>query len=472
MASVRGWVPQDRLPLQSMLVLGTIALTVLALLCGSSLRPGQLLAAMTLHPITATIAGFLLAGAVEEAGGFEATGRILSKMGSGFLGLSGVVVLLVNMPSIFAMPCGRVWAAALIPVAVMMGREIADSRGEPLLVAVIVFGLIVNAAASCGPSPLGGIGMMGEGTAGFTIHAFSNSQQIAIMVITVLAMAGVIWFSRMTGWQVNSRVVRGKQQGKEKLPTRSYTAFFIYMAGLAVIFIVRPAVPIQTILIGLTIAVMLVGRVSLRDLMAGVIIHPVTAMVAGFMMAGALLVSGGFDAMIMLLSWIAHHTPLGYVGSSILLVFLPVIFPLPCGRIIAAALLPGVIMFAQVVAKETGNPQSLPAILVSFILCCAASCAPSPLGGIGGIGEGNLGLKAGTSGRSLQFGILLGIPVAALIVSCLGISGDHLRLGESFAAIAIGCFSGAAINVMLGFNSWKPGGIVGGLLVGALVILV
>ena len=63
MASVRGWVPQDRLPLQSMLVLGTIALTVLALLCGSSLRPGQLLAAMTLHPITATIAGFLLATA-------------------------------------------------------------------------------------------------------------------------------------------------------------------------------------------------------------------------------------------------------------------------------------------------------------------------------------------------------------------------------------------------------------------------
>ena len=151
-ASTRRWIPQDVLPLQSVLVLGALFLFVLAVIFRQPFHPAQLFAATTFHPITATIAGFLLAGAVKAAGGFAATSRVLSNMGGGFFGLSGVVVLLVNIPTIFAMPCGRVWAAALIPVAVMFSSDLAQQRNNPSLVPIVVFGLIINAAASCGPS--------------------------------------------------------------------------------------------------------------------------------------------------------------------------------------------------------------------------------------------------------------------------------------------------------------------------------
>jgi hypothetical protein len=471
-ASIRGWIPQDKFTLQSLLVLGTIVLLILALIFGETFRPGQLLAVTILHPITATIAGFLLAGAVEASGGFAATSHVLSKLGKTLLGQAGVVVLLVNIPSIFAMPCGRVWAAALIPVAVMFGADLAGKRDNPGLVAVIVFGLIINAAASCGPSPLGGIGMMGEGTAGFDIHIFSNPQQLAIMVITVLAMGAVSLFSRMAVITIDSRVLQSHNVIPLHLPWSAYATFLIYMIGLAVIFVTRPPVPIQTLLLGMTITVMILGKVSIKEMMEGVIIHPVTAMVAGFMMAGALLVTGGFDVMITLLSWLAQHTFLGFIGVSILLIYLPAMFPMPCGRIIAAVLLPGVIMFGQVVSRNIGNTQCLPAILVAFILCCATSCAPSPLGGIGSIGEGNLGLRHGISARALQFSILLGVPVAALVVTYLGLSQDFWQLNQTILAFMLGGISGMLVNVLVGERPWMPGGILSGLLVGALVLAV
>jgi len=156
LASIKRWIRQDVLPLQAVLVLGSLILLGMALIFKHNFRPAQLLATTTFHPITATIAGFLLAGAVEAGGGFaaacragfllagavEAGGgfaaacRILSVMGKGFLGLSGTVVLLVNIPAIFAMPCGRIWAAALIPAAIMFGTELARQRNNPSLVAV------------------------------------------------------------------------------------------------------------------------------------------------------------------------------------------------------------------------------------------------------------------------------------------------------------------------------------------------
>jgi len=468
LGSIRKWIPQDVLPLQSSLVLGALLLLGLALIFGQPFRPAQLLASTTLHPITATIAGFLLAGAVEAGGGFAAASRLLTRMGRGFLGLSGTVILLVNIPTIFAMPCGRVWAAALIPAAMMFGFELARQRNDMSLVPVVVFGLIVNAAASCGPSPLGGIGMMGEGTAGFRLHTFSNPQQMAIMVITLLTMAAIAFDRRIT---VNPRMIPKSEATPKDLPRTAYFTFGFYMIGLGVVFVTEPPVPIQTILLVMTILIMMVGKVSMKELISGVILHPVTAMVAGFIMAGALLITGGFDTLIECLSWLAIHTPLGYIGMSILLIYLPVIFPMPCGRIIAAALLPGVIMFGQHVAHMTGCPQCLPAMLVAFILCCAASCAPSPLGGIGGIGEGNLGLKSNVSSRSLQIGIMLGAPAAAMIVAYLGLSTAFFRLSEGIVALALGMVSGLVINLVLGYRIYKPGGILGGLLVGALIMV-
>ncbi|MEI9475671.1 MAG: hypothetical protein WCO26_03755 [Deltaproteobacteria bacterium] len=471
LASLRGWIPQDLLALQSVLVLTTLALLGVAVLFQQSFHPAQVLAAMTLHPITATIAGFLLAGAVEAAGGFSAAARILSKLGKGVLGLSGVVVVLVNVPNIFAMPCGRVWAAALIPVALAYAAEIARIRNDLSLVAVVVFGLIINAAASCGPSPLGGIGMMGEGMARLPLYVFSNPQQIAIMMMTLFGMAAMAWLMRRYPVKINASVLHRQDNFSQQQRLVGYFALFSYVIGLTVIFIVQPPVPIQTLLIGMTILVMIVGKVSLKELFRGVILHPVTAMVAGFMVAGALLVTGGFDAMTQALTWLAIHTPLGFTGVGVMLIYVPTIFPMPCGRVLAASLLPGVIMFAEVVGQETRCPQCLPAMLIAFVLSAAASCGPSPLGGIGGIGEGNLGLPHGISAMPMQFGIILGVPIAALIVTYMGLSVEFLRINETVLSLFLGAVSGMATNTLLGYPFYQPGGIMGGSFVGGLLMV-
>jgi len=467
-ASVRKWVRQDVLPLQSLLVIGSLILVGLSFLFNHSFDHSRFFAATSLHPITATIAGFMLAGAVESAGGFAAASQLLIRCSQGFLGLSGTVLLLVNVPSIFAMPCGRVWAAALIPAALMFGVELVKECGNPALMPAVVFSLIVNAAASCGPSPLGGIGMIAEGTGGFDLHSFSNPQQLSIMVMTVLVMVAMVKIVKL---DVNICGLAQQLKARTFLPESAYFSFFLYVFGLAAVFIVEPPVPIQTLLLLLTALVMLVGQVSFRRLLSGLIIHPVTAMVAGFMMAGALLVTGGFDSLTALLNWFAVHTWLGYIGVAVLLVYIPLIFPLPCGRIAAAALLPGVMMFGQQVSLITGVEQCLPAMMVAFILACAASCAPSPLGGIGGIGEGNLRLKSGLAGRGLQLSILLSLPISALIVSGLGLSTEMFRFAEWILAASLGMVSGVVVNVIVGQRFYRPGGIFSGLVVAALMMV-
>ena len=77
-------------------------------------------------------------------------------------------------------------------------------------------------------------------------------------------------------------------------------------------------------------------------------------------------------------------------------------------------------------------------MLIAFILSSAASCGPSPLGGIGGIGEGNLGLRHGISAIPMQFGIILGVPIAALIVAYMGLSVEFLRINETVLSLLLG----------------------------------
>jgi hypothetical protein len=52
------------------------------------------------------------------------------------------------------------------------------------MVGVVVFPFIVNAAASCGPSPLGGIGTIGEGLSKMPIGSFTTAQSTGIMICT------------------------------------------------------------------------------------------------------------------------------------------------------------------------------------------------------------------------------------------------------------------------------------------------
>ncbi len=424
-ASLKEWIPQDILPVQSALILTTLLLVTIAAIFGSPVSLKELTANIFIHPITALLAGFLVAGALEAAGAFKAAIDILNRLTKTPLGLTGTVVVLVNMPTIFAMPCGRILAAALIPAALLFGYNLARIRKTPLLASIVVFGFIVNAAASCGPSPLGGIGTIGEGMGGYAIGSFANAQQIGIIVITAVAMFSINLIYRIIpGETIVAEIMEedtGKKNSKkEEVPASGYFSFFFFLIGIGIVFITKPPIPIQTILIFFVLVIMLVSRVSIQDLIGGVILHPIMAMISGFIIAGALVALGSFDSLIEILTILADSTPLGFIGVAVILANIPSILPMPCGRILAAALMPGVLLFGMKMGEATGNSWVTPILLTGFILNAAASCGPSPLGGIGGIGEGNLGTAIGISGRPQQVGIMMGTGVAVLILGLIG----------------------------------------------------
>lgn len=213
---------------------------------------------------------------------------------------------------------------------------------------------------------------------------------------------------------------------------RGRLTLLIFMGVLVVIIIFSSyiRIPIQTVLILLAIIIMVIGRAKLQDLMAGLILHPIMAMTAGFLIAGALGLAGGFDVLIKGLSAlagfeIAPGLPLlGWVGVAVILANIPTIMPMPCGRILAAALMLGVFLFATALATAYGLDLDsrtasvmISSLVAGFIVNAAASCGPSTLGGIGGIGEGNLGLPIGRSARAQSAGILIATGICTLVIA-------------------------------------------------------
>ena len=220
-------------------------------------------------------------------------------------------------------------------------------------------------------------------------------------------------------------------KAEEERLNRGYIALGIFMVVLALDLIIQPPIPIQTVLVALAIVIMIIGQAKIQDLIAGLILHPIMAMTSGFLIAGAMGLAGGFDVLLYLLSQLAEievagFPVLGYVGVAVILANIPTIMPMPCGRILAAALLPGVVIYGNKLGEQlygTASATNLePYIVMStltaaFIVNAAASCGPSPLGGIGGIGEGNMGVPIGSSGKAQSAGIIIGTGVVALVIA-------------------------------------------------------
>jgi hypothetical protein len=196
-SSLKGIIPQNKLPIQTALLFTTVVLVILSYIGRKHgltpvIVPRELMGNIILHPITALLAGFFVAGALEVAGGFKAAADFLDRLSAlklrkkEIFGLPGTVMILVNLPTIISMPCGRILGAALMPAALFFGKKVADRMNKPFLISVVVFTFIVNAAASCGPSPLGGIGMLGEGMTGTELGTFSDPQQGGILLCTAL----------------------------------------------------------------------------------------------------------------------------------------------------------------------------------------------------------------------------------------------------------------------------------------------
>jgi len=467
-AALRGWIPQRILTLQSVLVLAALATMLLRVLVGPPVLWAQVFTATSLHPITSTIAGFLFAGALQAAGGFQAAASLVARVTNTPLGLPFAIVLLVNFPTVFAMPCGRILAAPLMPLALMLGFEVARLHRDRTMTAMVVFGFLVNAGASCAPSLIGGLGLLGEGMGRFPMGVFSKPNQMGILAITVATMALI---RLHYGKSLDMRAVEPPAAVPGPIPESAYSSFILFIAVLVIVVAVRPPIPIQTILTLMTLIVMFVARLSFRDLLNGIMLHPLSALVAGYIVAGALLTAGGFEVLQAVLVMIAEHTVLGYIGVSILVVFLPLFLAMPCGRIISVSLIPGVLMFGGRVAEVSGFAAAPAVLLSSFVLSSAASCGPSPLGGVGNIGEGRLHIRGFWSSRPQSLGIFLGVPLAALLVPLRGIQPPVFDPVFALTMLAVGAIVGGVTNILFGCRPWHVGGIIGGLLVGGLAVV-
>jgi hypothetical protein len=174
-----------------------------------------------------------------------------------------------------------------------------------------------------------------------------------------------------------------------------YAALVLFVLAL-VVALGQPfgPVPVQTVLVVAALLILLIARARLEDLMAGVILLPVTAMLSGFMAAGALAATGGFVALGKILSALAAVPVLGVAGMLAVFVQIQTILPLSCSRILTAALVPVLYLFGPEGYAFLTWPQ-LAIAMSAYIINATTSCGPSPLGGGGMMGEGQMRAESG-----------------------------------------------------------------------------
>jgi hypothetical protein len=84
------------------------------------------------------------------------------------------------------------------------------------MVGVVVFAFIVNAAASCGPSPLGGIGTIGEGLSKMPIGSFTTAQSTGIMICTGVCALFMRFITFMRPADLSDEDIRREKEAEEK----------------------------------------------------------------------------------------------------------------------------------------------------------------------------------------------------------------------------------------------------------------
>ncbi|NOZ19969.1 MAG: hypothetical protein GXP25_02660 [Planctomycetes bacterium] len=443
------------LPLQTILVLGTILNLLVGgvalALNGAGLAailsmPTQVHGNIILLPIMALLSGFLMAGALEHSGAFDALRLIVAKAQRTPLGLAGTVVLIVQIPTVFAMPCGRIQAAALLPVVMGLGPEgIGLLRVRQMV--VLVGALAVNCAASCGPSQIGGIGQIGEGIIG-QLRFLQMPQEFGIMIGTAFTALFLCYFTTQLDLDENIRL-RDRDHAEEKrelqltAPLSGYASLLIFLVCLTgSVFGLFGKTPITTVLIAGTVLIMILSGTGIQAVVSGIVLHPVTALIAGFLMAGSLSVTGGFEVLGTLVRAMGQHTFFGLAGMAVLFIQLETIVPMPCGRILAAALLP--VVFALGPKTISGsmaiglfNETQITVLLAAFIVNAAASCGPSPIGGVGTIAEGIIRSEIGYLRSAQSFGIMMLMsPMAAVSMRFLQLEKDPMS-GSNLLTIGV-----------------------------------
>jgi len=431
-----------RTPVQTVLVLSTI----LCLIIGGVFRfvysgwdavmllPNEFLGGIILHPITALLTGLFLAGGLKASGGFEALKVILGYLRKSPIGLVGTLVILINLPVISSLPCGRILAAALLPLLFTFGFEGGLGILTKSQLIVLIGAFTRNAMGSCGPSPIGGVGQIGEGFLGsFFATASDGILRAPQAFALILGTAIVALFLKLISQRVYPEDVSLRDapagQAADKIepeihaPFEGYLALVIFVASLLIsIFQPFGKMPVQTVLVAGALVMVVVCRIRINDLMEGIILLPVTAMTAGFLAAGALAATGGFDALGVMLNSLVKVPFLGIAGMIAIFVQFQTILPLSCSRILTAALVPVLYLFGPAKFAFLDWSQ-LAIVMAAYIINATTSCGPSPLGGGGMMGEGTMRAETGFIKGAYTFSSMAVMaPLAAIYMKFLNLS--------------------------------------------------
>jgi len=230
-------------------------------------------------------------------------------------------------------------------------------------------------------------------------------------------------------------------------PARGYVSLVIFaVALLAAIFQPFGKYPVQTVLVLACLLIMVLCRVKLTDLMSGILLMPVTAMAAGFLAAGSLYLTGGFDALSSLLKGLSDFRILGIAGMLAIFVQIQTIMPLSCSRILTAALVPTLYLFGPAGFGLVDWTQ-LAIVMSAYMINATTSCAPSPLGGAGMMAEGTLRAETGYLKGAFSFAAMAVMaPLAALFMKFINL---EIFTTEGFVQNLPALLAGAAIVVII-----------------------
>ncbi|MFH0824847.1 MAG: hypothetical protein V2B18_19005 [Pseudomonadota bacterium] len=462
-----------RTPVQTVLVLST----VLCLLVGGAFRfaysgwdavmllPNEFLGGIILHPITALLTGLFLAGGLKASGGFEAVKVLLRVLRRSPIGLAGTLVILINLPVISSLPCGRILAAALLPLLFTFGLEGGMGILTKSQLIVLIGTFTRNSMGSCGPSPIGGVGQIGEGFLGSFFPTASEGilrapQAFALM----LGTAVVAVFLKMISQRLypDDVAVRDlppagigsfREEPDIIAPPQGYLALIIFIASLlTAIFQPFGKMPVQTVLVAGALLMVVACRIRLNDLLEGIILLPVTAMASGFLAAGALAATGGFDALGVLLNSLVQVPLLGVAGMLAVFVQFQTILPLSCARILTAALVPVLYLFGPAKFGFLDWSQ-LAVVMAAYIINATTSCGPSPLGGGGMMGEGTMRAETGFIRGAYTFASMaIMAPLAAIYMKFLNLA-EFQPTNPAFVKdiVAIGLFTVVVVGANIFF---------------------
>lgn len=465
------------LPVQTVLVLVSLICLVIGAIFrfttegfnSAVLLPNEMIGGIILHPITALLGGLFLAGALDATQGFDALKVIINKLKKTPLGLTGTVVILINLPVIASLPCGRIIAAALLPLLFSFGYEGGMGIMTKTQLVVLIGAFTRNAMGSCGPSPIGGVGQIGEGFLGAFFPTASDGilrspQAFALMIGTaVTALFLKIISQKLYPEDVTLRDKPENVKAEEQLalpeikaPFRGYLSLIIFVASLLIaIFQPFGKMPVQTVLVAGGILIIILCRASIQDLMNGIILLPVTAMASGFMAAGVLAATGGFDALGVILKSLSAIQILGVAGMLAIFVQMQTILPLSCSRILTAALVPVLYLFGPAKFNLLTWPQ-LAIVMAAYIINATTSCGPSPLGGGGTMGEGQMRAESGfIKGAYTYTSMAIMAPLAAIYMKFMNFtvfSPDNPEFSQNIITIIL--FTLVIIGISIGMMAF------------------